>query len=195
MTSLVGAALSHKRRHPDARAPWKDLHYEVRQMRTDAFWERYLHRRKVDFLKVDMDRHWNSMGLDRLLEQKGFTLMSIEVDKAWGHVLPGWNLTAVDQLVWLARHHGYNSYLKVPCKHAPARSEWGWANDMESEWSAWYFPLSNTSFFQPTAFHSRPELKMQGIHDLVLLDADERQLAAFLERRGRAECPVASWDV
>ena len=197
MTSLVGEALRYKRTHRDARAPWKELHYDVRQLRADTLWARHVDRRKVDFLKVDMDRHWNSMGLEGLLEHKGFTLMSIEVDKSWGHVLRGWNLTAVDQLVWLARRHGYNSYLKVPCKHGATRGGWGWANDMESGWSAWLYPLANGSFFQPTAFHSRLELKMQGIHDLLLLDADERRLAAFLERRGQAECQTASasWDV
>ena len=82
-----------------------------------------------------------------------------------------WNISALDQLVYLSRRHGYRSYLKVPCTHPleaeprarggsrPPRRNTGRgtsaANDMDPRWSAWYLPLAAPELpFVPTQFYA-----------------------------------------
>lgn len=78
--------------------------------------------RRLDVLKVDIDANWKNLGgLEVLLEEQQLGVAVMEVDGSWGgmKMLPGpgrWNVSSLDQLAWLARSHGYNSYLKVPCK-------------------------------------------------------------------------------
>ena len=81
--------------------------YMVNTIRTDTFWKQHLDQRRIDFLKIDIDRHWSSMGLDALIEKRGFKMMTVEVDGSWGKMIDRWNVSAVDQFVWFARSHGY----------------------------------------------------------------------------------------
>ena len=71
-----------------------------------------------------------------LIEQQGFTVMSVEVDRAWGSVDRRWNVTEADLFAWFARERGYDVFFKVPCNAGPAIGQ-----------SAWYFLVANATWF------------------------------------------------
>ena len=157
--------------------------YEVATRRADTLWLEELGGATIDFLKVDIDRSWRDTGLEGLLEARGFSVMVIEVDLAWSWPHRAWGLTAADQLTWLARAHGYDSYLKVPCR---ARVKLRGHADAVS--AAWYYPIANTtSPFVPAAVSTkafpRPE-----IHDLLLVDSRQLGLGDRLRSLGASDC-------
>lgn len=158
--------------------------YVVPSLRADTLWRRHGRGRRIDLIKVDVDLSWKQIGLEGLLDESAFSVMVIEVDAAWGGVLRPWNVSALDQLAWLARKRGYNSYLKVRCRAAAsAQSELR----MEPNASNWYFPLAEIGApFRPTRYHARlrPTVFIQ---DVVLLDASQPELRA-LPAIGKAEC-------
>ena len=93
--------------------------------------------------------HWRNLGVEELLASRGFAVGSVEVDRAWGQhecaapprrgeATPGaWCTSAADDFLWLARSHGYDGFIKVPC--ARARS---FASRYDGAASAWYLPLA-----------------------------------------------------
>ena len=157
--------------------------YAVPSMRTDTFWSTHLHERHIDFLKIDMDMTWRRMGLEGLIERQGFTVMSVEVDRAWGGVDPRWNVTEADRFAWFAREHGYDVFFKVPCQASPAIGQ-----------SAWYFLVANAKAFAPTGFFAgSKEGGGQPIQDMMLVLrsatlTDGTSLAANLTAQGLDEC-------
>ena len=157
--------------------------YPVPSMRTDTFWSTHLHERHIDFLKIDMDMAWRRMGLEGLIERQGFTVMSIEVDHAWGRVDQSWNVTEADRFAWFAREHGYDVFFKVPCHASPAIGQ-----------SAWYFLVANATWFAPTGFFAgNKEEGGQPIQDMMLvlrsaILTDGISLAANLTAQGLDEC-------
>ena len=58
--------------------------YYVDRQRTDTFWMRELHGRRIDFLKIDVDANWRAIGLEGLFARRGFKLLTIEVDGSLG---------------------------------------------------------------------------------------------------------------
>jgi hypothetical protein len=172
------------------------LRYTVRAHRADTLWHRHLGGRRIDFLKVDVDRSWLDIGLDGLIVARGFTVMVIEVDNSWGvsvvpaHLQPRWNLSAVDQLAWIARKHGYDTFLKVPCRAQPAHhtAARGLPRDKDQGWSSWMYPLATPrSAFVPSGA-STPTMRatggakadvFHGIQDLLLVDSSDRSLSSL----------------
>jgi len=163
--------------------------YGVQTERVDTLWRRELSGRRIDFLKVDVDTNWRDIGLDGLLVHRAFDLMTIEVDGSWGgELLPELPITSADQLLWLARAHGYDGLLKVPCKAKSASSA---SIELESQFrrAAWLLPLSNASFFAPTGFG--PGRSPQ---DLLLVRREllrEGPLGSLL-RRAASDCRDAT---
>ena len=156
---------------------WGSL-YPMPSMRTDTFWSTHLHERHIDFLKIDVDMSWRRMGLEGLIERQGFTVMSVEVDRAWGSVDRRWNVTEADLFAWFAREHGYDVFFKVPCNAGPAIGQ-----------SAWYFLVANATWFAPTGFSAW----IEPIQDMMLVLrsatlTDGTSLAANLTAQGRDEC-------
>lgn len=94
----------------------KGVHYRLKSERVDTIWQREMGGRHIDFLKVDTDTAWTSMGLESLLLRRGVSVMTIEVDGAWGGPIQAWGgITRADQLLWLARAAGYDGFIKTPC--------------------------------------------------------------------------------
>ena len=184
--------------HPDinwtALRSWKYIidSYRVPTRRADSFWRVELERRHIDFIKIDVDTHWNQIGLEGMLVQGAFTVATIEVDGSWGGLLAGLSMSAVDQLVWLARHFGYNAYLKVPCR----RNEIDggiYASPLAGplvypRLSTWYFPLANISAIRVTGFNARKPCGDWCVQDLLLIKRSKRLLVKEIERRGQADC-------
>ena len=135
-----------------------------------------LTRTPIHCFKVDVDSSWRQLGLEGLLEGKAFIVMTVEVDATWGHgPLHPWNITVADQLLWLVRRHGYDAYVKIPCRHRPT-----------SSLAAWYLPLADgDSAFQPTNYVVGD---LYPIADLLIVDRNEHGLAAHLVRQGRRAC-------
>ena len=174
----------------------------VPTIRVDTLWTKHLRRRHIDFVKVDVDTAWMQLGIEGLLEQRAFTAMTIEVDQSFGGVgsppMAIWSVSSLDQLVWLARAHGFSSFLKVPCRSNLTQG--AQHNDMDSKWTAWYYPLANTtSAFIPTQYTVGRD-EWPKIQDVVLIDESATvspsravattpvTLSAFLQRRAREEC-------
>ena len=156
---------------------WGSL-YPMPSMRTDTFWSTHLHERHIDFLKIDVDMSWRRMGLEGLIERQGFTVMSVEVDRAWGSVDRRWNVTEADLFAWFARERGYDVFFKVPCNAGPAIGQ-----------SAWYFLVANATWFAPTGFSAW----IEPIQDMMLVLrratlTDGTSLATNLTAQGRDEC-------
>lgn len=94
--------------------------YMVPIMRVDTFWSVHLQERHIDFLKIDMDMSWRRMGLEKLFEAQGFTVMVIEVDVSWvppwgakrGGVDLIWNLTEADLFAFYASSRGYDVFFQ-----------------------------------------------------------------------------------
>ena len=121
---------------------------------------------------------WRRMGLEGLIERQGFTVMSVEVDRAWGSVDRRWNVTEADLFAWFARERGYDVFFKVPCNAGPAIGQ-----------SAWYFLVANATWFAPTGFSAW----IEPIQDMMLVLrsatlTDGISLAANLTAQGRDEC-------
>ena len=110
-----------------------------------------------------MDLPWTAVGLEGLIEERAFRVLSIEVDASWGgRAVQGcWNVSLVDQLAWFARRHGYASYLKVPCDaHLPHDGRM-----LEPAYSAWYYRLAAPSTaFVPSGVHPRDGNRVMSAH-------------------------------
>ena len=89
--------------------------FRLRSVRLDTLWREALGERHIDFIKVDVDMSWAHMGMEGLLQARGFSVMTIEVDATWGGISAEWGVTHADQLAWLAARHGYRTLLKVAC--------------------------------------------------------------------------------
>ena len=101
--------------------------YKVPTVRADSLWRRHLERhptspRRIDFLKIDVDRPWHSLGLEGLFSARAFKVLVIECDNSWdgGAVFRAWGVSSADQLAWVARMHGYDTFIKVPCQATAA---------------------------------------------------------------------------
>ena len=157
--------------------------YEVPQRRADSLVLERLPHVRLDMLKVDIDMPWTQMGLERLIVERRFRLMTIEIDGTWSSVPdPEWQVSAADQLVWFAGRHGYKAFLKVPCTPAPGVppgiGEFGGR-------AAWYWPFPalptrlQASDFQPSGTMAQ---------DMLLVDAAEPHLVQQLRRLARLDC-------
>jgi hypothetical protein len=151
---------------------------------------------------TQVDAPWVHLGIEGLLSGRAFAVMTVEMDQAWGG--PGdapmrlSNVSSLDQLAWLARRHGYHTFLKIPCRSrlvptpptppTPGKSSKGSMmrppqqpaakhNDMDPRWSAYYHPLAApTRPYQPTGFTVGRDEWMK-IQDVMLVDA-----AAIVEK-------------
>ena len=84
-------------------------------MRLDSLWAEALGGKHIDFLKVDIDKSWQKIGMERVLSERGASLIVMEVDISWPKLadkLGG--VTHLDQLCWRAVKQGYTPLLKVP---------------------------------------------------------------------------------
>ena len=91
-------------------------------------------------------------------------------------------MSGVDQFVWLARLHGYDAFLKVPCRarHAEVASiEFG-----EYSHAAWLAPLSSGTSYLPSRFTAQKYL----IQDLLLIDRQHAGLAEKLKTLAARDC-------
>ena len=143
--------------------------YFVKSERMDTLWRREVHGRQIDFLKIDIDTNWRSIGLEGLLARRGFKLLTIEIDGSWGGRLHPWPFTDVDRLLWLARASGYDTFMKIPCKARSAAHgslELGRGGGRRA---AWLLPLANRSNFVPTGYMARSH---KAIQDLLIIDRD-----------------------
>jgi len=161
-----------RRRHPP---------YVVPTQRADTLWRRRLGGTRIDVVKCDVDKSWLDIGVDGLLRARAFRVMAIEVDASWGWAhggTSGWGVYAMDQLAWLARRHGYSTYLKVPCRarSPPPNSRRRGGRRGGRWWAAWLFPLANRSFFAPT-MTTIQAFPLEQVHDLVLIDDAAVELA------------------
>jgi hypothetical protein len=144
-------------------------------------------------------------GFEEVLAAKAFAVMTIEVDGTWGGVLRGWNLTAVDQLAWLARRHGYHTYLKVPCLARLGagsleagrwvadrrRGRWRVGKATEGTHAAWLSPLALVGApYAPSGYHAASQTGRAVVQDLLLLDAAAPELRELPNRTAR-DCLVA----
>jgi hypothetical protein len=171
--------------------------YMVPIMRVDTFWTVHLQERHIDFLKIDMDMSWRRMGLEKLVEAQGFTVMVIEVDVSWvppwgakrgvrGGVDLIWNLTEADLFAFYASSRGYDVFFKVPCT---MRDHSGSFVGL----SAWYFLVANASWFAATGYwvrkrHADPNLGGMAVQDLLLVRRTAHGLAASLTAQGMEDC-------
>ena len=141
--------------------------YKVPTVRADSLWRRHLERhptspRRIDFLKIDVDRPWHSLGLEGLFSARAFKVLVIECDNSWdgGAVFRAWGVSSADQLAWVARMHGYDTFIKVPCQataaakscasrvgpserpaaHIPTRHCW-----LDAVGSSWYYPIATAA--------------------------------------------------
>ena len=178
-------------------------HYIVKTITLETLWKRWLHSRRIDFLKVDIDMPWTNMGgLETLLSKKAIAVMTVEIDGSWGQVLHDWGITTLDQLAWVARLHGYITYLKIPCKARKGRGSleagswrWDWsarkyrvAESTHGSFAAWLHPLAAPGApFVPSQYHAR---RPNGVQDAVLVDADDESLRE-LEERCASDCAAA----
>lgn len=166
------------------------LRYDVKTMRTDTLWRRELGGRRVDFLKIDVDQPWTTIGLEGMLSARAFKVMSIEIDGSW--VAWGrhkrWGLARSDQLAWAARHYGYASFIKVPClarkRHCRYRYD-GKSSDGSCR-SAWYFPLASPA--KPFWPSGATEVTMGHVQDMLIVDAREEGLVDKLVAKAQRSC-------
>ena len=141
--------------------------YKVPTVRADSLWRRHLERhptspRRIDFLKIDVDRPWHTLGLEGLFSARAFKVLVIECDNSWdgGAAFRAWGVSTADQLAWVARMHGYDTFIKVPCQataaakscasrigpserpaaHIPRPHCWLDAVD-----SSWYYPIATAA--------------------------------------------------
>lgn len=126
------------------------LRYPVPSLRLDTLWRQRLHARRIDFLKIDVDKGWRFLGgLETLISSRAFSVLTIELD---GHDDNLWfsrrargvmkrhgmhNVSQIDQLLWLAHRSGFEPFLKIPCCAKDTRRH-AW---LEPPASAWYHPL------------------------------------------------------
>lgn len=172
--------------------------YDVRTLTLHTLWRTVLRARRIDWLKVDIDTPWSGLGgLERLLQAKAIGVMTIEIDGSWGGVSSG--VSALDQLSWVARAHGYATLLKVPCKAKKGRGsleagswkvdwkvrKWKVAESTHGQWACWLHPLAHPRTpWAPSRYHAR---RANGVQDALLLDADDASLRD-LARRCASDC-------
>ena len=147
-------------------------HYWVPSRRADSVWRHHLQSRHIDMVKIDVDLPWRAVGVEGLLAHRAFSIMIIEVDGSWGGLLPDWNVSKADQFVWLARQHGFDCFLKVPCTTS------------DGGVSAWYFNVANQSHYMPRAISFE---SADVVQDLLVADSKRVDLRA-LESLGTASC-------
>jgi hypothetical protein len=109
-------------RWPDFPPPAPDLRvdgaYVVKSLTMDDIWNEGLLRAHVDFLKIDVDLKWDSIGrgFRDIVSSRAFSVLSFEVDP----VVTGYDdVTAftadVDRLVNMFTEYDYGVFLKWPC--------------------------------------------------------------------------------
>ena len=168
--------------------------YKARSVRTDSLWRGpFLQGRTIDVLKIDIDMSWRGMGLEGLFANRAFVVMIIEVDHTWG--VSGsppprysWGVTAADQLAWVARAHGYDTFVKVPC---PANRRKLGRPGLEPASAAWYYPLASPRQpFTPTALSvtSFPRTGPAQCQDLLVVDIEKHRELAALPALAASEC-------
>ena len=167
------------------------LPYNLRTMRTDTLWRRELGAKRIDFLKIDVDMPWTWIGLEGLIAQRGFRVMSIEIDGTWTargkH--KAWAISVSDQLAWASRFHGYASFIKVPC-HAQRNRDPSNLRDgkrlREPGKAAWYFPLASPS--TPFSPSGATQVTMHDVQDMLVVDAREEGLVQKLAANALQAC-------
>lgn len=148
----------------------------------------------MDVIKIDVDTSWRQLGVEQLFEKRVFRVMVIEVDGSWGGVDSTWNVSQVDQLAWFARVHGYDSYLKIPCKAREGAGSvelgsWQWDykrrkyyKSRKGTHAAYLFQLGSRNGIRLTNYHAH---RPNGVQDMLLMDSSDpslRELPALLEK-------------
>jgi len=176
--------------------PTRNGSYAVPVTRLAWLWEHMLSRRRIDFLKIDVDRSWALLRADLLplVEARGFKVMVLEMDDR-----PG--ASSIDDALTLFHSHGYGVLLKVPCfvrrwqrrrgrRGRPPTSRVPW-------WSqrAAYHPLTRgrerVRFPAGWAAHPRLPCEMGGgqcnVQDLLVVDLEHTELAGLVDL-GNRDC-------
>lgn len=170
--------------------------YDVPVTRVAWLWQHLLARRRIDFLKIDVDRSWVFMRAELLplAEARAFTAMALEMDDR-----PG--ADSIDDAVTLFERHGYGTLLKVPCvlrrsqqrrrgrrRRAPTERVPWWSQ------RAAYLPISGRQHarFPPGwAEHPRLPCAMGGgqcnVQDLLVVDLEHSELAGLVDL-GNRDC-------
>jgi len=161
--------------------------YPVMTTRTDTLWRQLAAGRRIDFMKVDVDKGWGDMGMERLFAARGFGVMAIEVDGYWGGVIQDFGVTQVDQLAWLADRHGYEPYIKVPCLAQPHVVSPAW-DELSARVTARYQRLlrKKRTGFVPTLYSAKGRTE-HNIQDLLIVDRHDPSLQG-LAAMGEADC-------
>ena len=175
--------------------------YPVRAGRADSLWRAEMGGTYLDFVKIDVDRSWRVIGLEGMLVERAFAVLTIELDASWG-VKPfhhdgrldrshpsGWGLTDADQLAWLAARHGYHTWLKLPCAAARPSASYPGSTRDEQRTAAWYWPVcvNASGACPPTALSVRSFASVGLVQDLMLLDSRLPELRA-LPAMAAVEC-------
>ena len=167
--------------------------YRVRTLRVDTIWREHLHGARLDFVKIDVDTSWKDIGLEGMFTNRAFSMLVIELDASWGGRLY-WGVGHADQLAWFAARHGYDTYLKVPCRRRgelgrKLHRRHGASIDVDEfqflqpDISTWYHRLHANSE-RPFIPSGVTQASLGSVQDLLILDASlswDRLLAAARE--------------
>ena len=112
---------------------------------------------------------------------------------------PPWNVSRVDQLAWLARANGYDSYLKVPCVAREGAGSvelgsWSWdyrrrkyVKVRRGTHAAYLHPLGSVAGgVRITNYHAH---RKNGVQDMLLVDAADASLGGLAARLA-SDCAV-----
>ena len=189
----------------------------VQRVRADGLlWRQApLHGRRIDFLKVKLGMltrtklmtklgalrprgfRWRDFGLEKLLERRAVGALVVEIDAWWkredGSTLAMRrhnfvNVSQLDMLVWLARHRGYASFLKIPCCAKPQDGlEAVSPRRLDAHLSTHYLQLASPGTpYEPTGIDMATTQDMP--QDLLIIDASEQHAIATVLERGKASC-------
>jgi hypothetical protein len=140
-----------------------------------------------------VDTSWKDIGLEGMFTNRAFSMLVIELDASWGGRLY-WGVGHADQLAWLAARHGYDTYLKVPCRRRgelgrKLHRRHGASIDVDAyhflqpDLSTWYHRLHANSE-RPFIPSGVTQASLGSVQDLLILDASlswDRLLAAAQE--------------
>ena len=112
-----------------------DMSYRVPSMRLDSLWRRELGRRRISFLKVDVDRDWKAIGMEGLLREKAFAILV-----SAGCALPGYARRVHSAIPWPLATRVRSARVHVVCPCAYVQSI-----EVDGHWGGTFSPWNVTS--------------------------------------------------